>query len=345
MKMHAAPFILKEIKLEVTHSCHLRCVHCSSLAGVACVRQMEWVDCRRILKEAAEMGVTEAAFSGGEPLLWASLPEAIAYATELGIEATLYTTGISPNADIVFEALKAAGLSRVIFSVFAREREGHEAVTLIKGSFDDTQSTIRHCIDLGFKVELHFVPMATNYQELRPVAEMARDLGIGRVSVLRLVPQGRGSDYARLKLGHEANLVLRKTIVELRDEGYDVRVGSPYNILMLKKNPECCSGIDRLTILPDLSIVSCDAFKQITPEMIGVPSDFSNIRNDSLADCWEKSAYLQKIREYLTTPFSGKCSGCTSLEKCLSGCVAQKYYAFGELAKRPDPMCFVCTEV
>ena len=342
MKMHAAPFVLKEIKLEVTHSCLLRCVHCSSLAGIACVRQMKWEECQRILKEAAEMQVTEVAFSGGEPLLWESLPNAIAFAAEQGINATLYTTGIAPNAVPIFQELKAAGLSRVIFSVFGKDRYRHEAVTQVEDSFDRTMDSIRSCIELGFKVEIHFVPMATNYWELRSVAELAREMGISCVSVLRLVPQGRGSDYANLKLNHEANLDLRKTIVELRGEGHNIRVGSPYNILALKSNPECCAGIDRLTISPDLKISPCDAFKQITPEMIDVSPEFSSLGNSSLADCWDKSAYLQKVREYLTTPFAKKCSGCNTLENCLSGCMAQKFYAYGVLEKRPDPMCLAC---
>jgi radical SAM protein with 4Fe4S-binding SPASM domain len=342
MKMHAAPFVLKEIKLEVTHACQLRCVHCSSLADVACVRQMKWEECRRILKEAAEMQVAEVAISGGEPLLWEHLPKAIAYAAELGIDVALYTTGIAPNAASIFHALKAAGLSRVIFSVFGKEGECHEAVTLVEGSFDATMATMRYCVENGFTVEIHFVPMAANYGELRPVAELAREMNICRVSVLRLVPQGRGSNYDGLKLSYEANLALRKTIVELRDEGCDIRVGSPYNIMALKSNPECCAGIDRLTISPDLRISPCDAFKQITPEMIGVSDDYSSLGVDSLPDCWNKSVYLEKIRKYLTTPFAEVCGGCNALENCLSGCVAQKYYAYGDLAKRPDPMCLAC---
>lgn len=339
MKMHAAPFVLKEIKLEVTHGCQLRCVHCSSLADVACVRQMKWDECRRILKEAAEMQVADVAISGGEPLLWEHLPRAIDYAAENGIDTTLYTTGIAPNAESIFQELKAAGLSRIIFSVFGENRECHEAVTLVEGSFDVTIASMQYCIIHGFKVEIHFVPMAANCGNLRPVAKLARDMGVSRVSVLRLVPQGRGSDYEKLKLGHVENLALRKTILELRHEGHDVRIGSPYNILALKSNPECCAGIDRLTISPELRIFPCDAFKQITPAMIGVSDSYSSLANYSLAECWGKSAYLQKVREYLTTPFAKECDGCNSLENCLSGCVAQKYYAYGDMVKRPDPMC------
>lgn len=339
MKIHAAPFILKEIKLEVTHACRLRYVHCSSLADVACARQMKWGKCRQLLKEAAEMQVGEIAISGGEPLLWESLPKAVSYAVAHDIEVSLYTTGIAPNAISIFKELKAAGLSRAIFSVYGEKRETHEGVTFVEGSFDATMDSIRNCTELGLKVEIHFVPMATNYRKLRPVAELARSMGISRVSVLRLVPQGRGADDEKLQLSHEANLALRESILELTGEGYDIRVGSPYNFLGLKNNPECCAGIDRMTISPDLRISPCDAFKQITPEMIGVSNDYSSLDVDTLADCWMKSAYLQKIREYLTTPFAEKCSGCISIERCLSGCVAQKFYAHGDLMKLPDPMC------
>lgn len=215
----------------------------------------------------------------------------------------------------------------------------HESVTLTEGSFRATLDSVQECLALGFNVEFHFVPMSANYLALRSVTELAREIGVRRVSALRLVPQGRGAAYENLKLGRRENGILRQTIVELRNEGHDIRVGSPYNILMLKSNPECCAGIDRLTISPDLKISPCDAFKQVTPVMLGASNEFSRLSNHSLADCWEKSTYLQKIREYLTTPFAKKCEGCNMLKHCLSGCVAQKFYSYGDMAKLPDPMC------
>ena len=339
MRTHSAPFLLKELKLEVTHECHLRCIHCSSLAEAECSRQMTWNDCKRILDEAAEIGVKEIAFSGGEPLCWEHLVKAIAYATSKNINLSLYTTGIAPNALTVLEELKNAGLQRVIFSVFGSLSKQHEAVTLVNGSFDRTIYAVRGCIALGLDVEFHFVPMSDNYTELRRVAELARELSVSRVSVLRLVPQGRGAEYDGLKLSDNENRILRQTIIDLRTEGYDIRIGSPYNILMLKENPECCAGIDRMTISPDLKTSPCDAFKQISPDMIGVSNTFANLADHSITDCWSKSPYLQKIREYLTSPFTDKCCSCGVLENCLSGCVAQKFYSYGTLAKCPDPMC------
>lgn len=339
MKTHAPPFHLKEIKMEVTHACLLRCVHCSSMAGNESIRQMKWEDCSRILSEAAEMHVEEVAFSGGEPLLWQHLPKAVTYSSEKGMRPALYTTGIAPDAFRIFQDLRTAGLSRIMFSMFGSSRLLHEAVTLTEGSYDASLDAVRQCVNLGFNVEFHFVPMTMNCQELRPVAELAREVGVKRVSVLRLVPQGRGAMSGDLILSREENRALREVIIGLREEGHDIRVGSPYNVLMLKTNPECCAGIDRLTISPDLKISPCDAFKQVTSEMLGALDEYSSLCGNSLADTWHNSLFLRTIREYLTTPFARECNECKRLESCLSGCVAQKFFAHGKLAKCHDPMC------
>ncbi|GAB7027544.1 hypothetical protein JCM15764A_27920 [Geotalea toluenoxydans] len=265
--------------------------------------------------------------------------EAVSLATKNNIEVSLYTTGNAPKASFLFQELKRAGLKRVMFSLFGKSQACHEAITLVKGSFYSTVESVKICLDLGFQVEFHFVPMADNYTELRSITQFAKKLGVSRVSVLRLVPQGRGVASDRLELNMEANKSLRNTIVDLRNEGFDVRLGSPYNFLLLREKPECCSGIDRLTVSPDLKISPCDAFKQISPEMIGVANEFSNLSGHSLLECWEKSPYLNKVREYLTTPFAQNCDSCNQLDSCLSGCLAQKFYSSGALTKAPDPMC------
>jgi hypothetical protein len=46
-------------------------------------------------------------------------------------------------------------------------------------------------------------------------------------------------------LSHEQNLSLRKSIFSLRAEGHDIRLGSPYNFLMARDNPQCCAAIDQ----------------------------------------------------------------------------------------------------
>lgn len=339
MKTHKAPFKLKEIKIEVTHSCLLKCVHCSSMADELSTRQMSWLQCERILSEASAMGVREIAFSGGEPLLWGKIPGAVRLASQGGMRVSLYSTGNADNASVLLKEMKENGLSRIIFSVYSKSPDKHSQITKVEGSLERTLSAVRHCVDIGLQVEFHFVPMSINYRELRDVVELARGLSVSRVSVLRLVPQGRASNYDELKLKSEENLALRQSMIGLIKEGHDVRIGSPFNILRMRKNPECCAAIDRLTISPDMTISPCDAFKQIPPSILNVSAEYSSLADASLSECWQRSPYLNRVREYLTTPFAKECSDCQSLKACLSGCVAQKIHAYGDLVKRPDPMC------
>ena len=296
-------------------------------------------DCLRIISEASEFGVKQLALSGGEPLEWKHISEAIDLANTNGMTTTIYTTGNVENFYGMIKTLKENGLQRVIFSLFGSTTEMHERVTRIAGSFANTMNAIKDSVTLGMEAELHFVPMATNYKELRKLVLLGSKIGINNVSVLRLVPQGRAALLTGRTLSKIQNQELSREIKKLREEGYCIRTGSPYNFLNLSENPKCCAAIDRLIVGPDLRIYPCDAFKQIKAEEIVGTSEYSILKDKSLAECWEESPYLNKIREYLTTPFAEPCSSCKMLEKCLSGCMAQKYIAIGKLEKRADPDC------
>ncbi len=137
------------------------------------------------------------------------------------------------------------------------------------------------------------------------------------------------------------NLELRRQIQTLRAEhGHDfVRTGSPYNFLMLNDSPACFAAIDRVIIGPDLRLYPCDAFKMIGAVELVQTADWSCLAGASLTECWSKSPYLEAVRTYLTTDFEDPCDSCKLLEKCASGCLAQKAITYNSLDKKPDPDC------
>ena len=291
------------------------------------------------------MGVETVAFSGGEPLIWAPIDRSLATASEAGLQVSVYPCGNFPARQRVMRSLKTCGLHKVVFSLFGASDVVHERITRIRGSFGVTIVAISEARDAGLACEIHFVPLVDNYQELAGVAEIAMQNGAERISVLRFVPQGRGHLIKKHGLSRLQNLQLKRAIEELRRDGVEVRTGSPYNFLLLNDQPECSSSIDRLIIGPGLRIYPCDAFKQIEAEELVGTSEYSCLAHGSLQKCWEKSPYLMAVREYLTTPFGKPCNTCDVLEECLSGCLAQKVLAYGDLEKRPDPMCLRRKEV
>ena len=170
-----------------------------------------------------------------------------------------------------------------------------------------------------------------------------RSLNINKISVLRFVPQGRGSLNTNEILEKKDYLFLKKEIERLRKGDIEIRTGSPFNFLLLNNAPSCNSGIDRLIINPHLDIFPCDAFKQISAEELVGTKDFSNLQNYTLFECWNESPFLNEVRKYLTTEFPENCRRCGLLEKCLSGCLAQKVLKNGEFKKTSDPDCIKLT--
>jgi len=338
MRSHQPPFALKEVKLEITHRCTLACIHCSSEATPSCPREMPLDRALQLVDEMLAAGVADVAFSGGEPLLWPGLCQVVRRCADGGISPTIYTSGNVDECGSAMSLLKENGAGRVIFSLFAARADAHDRVTRHRGSFDQTLTAVRAARRAELRVELHFVPMRANYAELPRLIGLAAEIQIGHMSVLRFVPQGRGAIQPSMALTRDENLELRRMIVAGRAK-MEIRAGSPYNFLLVNESPSCCAAIDRLTIDPRFYIYPCDAFKRVEARELVGTDEFSRLDLWSLQDCWQKSPYLAAIRGYLTTPFQPPCDGCDLLERCLSGCLAQKVIAHGALKKTPDPMC------
>ena len=334
---------LRKLKIELTDRCQLCCVHCSSNAGQTGAKEIPEDACLRIINDAAAMEVTDVTFSGGEPLLYPFLLPVIQLSAEHGMRVSVYTTGIAPGFEDKIQKLQKLGVDCIIFSLYSSAMSGHEAITQTEGSFEKTCRAIKHTAESGLAVELHFVPLSRNYCELDAVVDLGAKLGVTQVSVLRFVPHGRGRDLCREVLNTRQNHQLRERIIRRRDARTcpRIRTGSPYNFLMLTDQPKCHAAIDRMTIMPDLRIAPCDAFKQVLAEDIAGDNSFSSLTCSSLKECWEKSAYLKTVRDHLPPQLPDECLSCSAVKECRSGCLAQKFLANGSLGKSRDPDCLM----
>lgn len=272
-------------------------------------------------------------------MIWPGIDHAVGYAAQLGMEVSIYTSGNVDNPGELFRTLVSQGCKRFVFSMFGASALTHERVTRIQGSFQKTLAAITIVRSLRADTEIHFVPFAESFQELGDLCELSKRNGVSQISVLRFVPQGRGQLIQQHNLSPLHNLQLKRIIERLRETGFAIRTGSPYNVLLLNNQPQCCSGIDRLIIGPELDIYPCDAFKQVRAEEIVGTADHSRLDRFSLSDCWQRSPFLHAVRAYLTTDFAPPCESCGVLTQCLSGCLAQKVIMHGDFAKRPDPAC------
>jgi MoaA/NifB/PqqE/SkfB family radical SAM enzyme len=316
---------LAELKIELTQECPLSCIHCSTRSNRFTRNLLQSDVVVRLLHEARKMGAKKVAFSGGEPLVYPELDEVLRSACSLQFSTSLYTTGIKNNSLDPLNSedasgLVAAGLGRVIFSIYAGSAEVHDSVTGFH-SYESTISAIKACIQAGLCVEFHFVPIRRNYSELARIIRLAEGLGVRTVSVLRFVAQGRG---AMIRETEDLRAVdyhrLRDSINELMTgHGAQVRLGAPMNILGLGHT--CCDAAQSVVLVDYRGQVRpCDAFKGTDyPDHV-----YGSILGKPLQTAWVRSRYLNAARLLRAERGNGRRS-------CPTDCLAQEAIREGGL--------------
>jgi radical SAM protein with 4Fe4S-binding SPASM domain len=297
----------------------------------------------RLVKEFACIGGEKVCLSGGEPLCYKELQNVIKLCQKENLNISLYTTGITringslqPIDEKTAEFL-AKNNVKTIFSLHGAQPSTNDKLTRIPGSFLNTLKTIKRTKNAGVQVELHVVPTALNYNELKDIAKIANSFGIKKISWLRFVPQGRGG--LNKNLLQLDNIQIQK-LTEIKEEieqlypSLIVRTGAPFNILCPEEPASCDAGISILTIRPDGYISPCDAFKRF------VKSDrYDNILKNSLSEIWKDSYILNLIRALHNLESTSSCTSCSLYSTCHSGCLAQKAIAAGTLVNGKDPGC------
>src|SRR5438105_6502713 len=113
------PPILRPLALlaELTYRCPLKCPYCSNpLELERYRRELDTATWQRVLAEAAQLGVVQIHFSGGEPLVRRDLAELIRWARQLDLYTHL-STGATLAGEGVLERLKEAGLDALQISL------------------------------------------------------------------------------------------------------------------------------------------------------------------------------------------------------------------------------------
>ena len=131
--------LLRELEIELTERCNLRCVHCYINRGEkdrrAASRELDAAAVGRVLEEAAALGCLDVKFTGGEPLLRPDFEEIYLKARRLGLKATILTnaTLLTPRLARLFAAVPP--LEKIEVSVYGARRATYESVTRRPGSY------------------------------------------------------------------------------------------------------------------------------------------------------------------------------------------------------------------
>ncbi|HLZ41348.1 MAG TPA: pyrroloquinoline quinone biosynthesis protein PqqE [Candidatus Sulfotelmatobacter sp.] len=318
---------------EVTHRCPLHCVYCSNpmqLAGTQSeLSTEEWTS---VFRQAGNLGMLHAHFTGGEPLARADLTELIAAARAAGLYTNLITSGIGLN-DQRLQALVDAGLDHIQIS-FQDSRE--EAANWIAGA-----KAHAHKIDLSRAIRRHKIAFTVNLvvhrQNLDHLEEMIafiEQLNPERVEIAHTQYYGWALPNRAALMPTRAQLEKAVKIVadaEKRLAG-KMRIDSVVPDYYAQYPKACMGGWGRRLMLinPSGKVLPCHA-AEVLPGLT-----FENVREKSLEWIWQESSSFKKFRgeDWMPRP----CRSCERRTEDFGGCRCQAFLLTGH-AEATDPAC------
>src|SRR5712691_13036549 len=224
---------------ELTHRCPLHCVYCSNpLELQSRASELDTQTWSRVFQQAAELGVLQAALTGGEPLARTDIIELVRAARAAGLYVNLITSGL-PLDETKLAALVAAGLDHVQLS-FQGARE--ELANEISGTKSHAQKlrVLEWLKQHRAALTLNFVIHRRNIDQLEDMVALAESSSATRIEFANvqyygwafanrenLLPTREQLDHSLEFLKHEQERLKGKIRIEFVVPDYYAKYPKP----------------------------------------------------------------------------------------------------------------------
>jgi len=287
----------------------------------------------RVLDEAAELGILQVHFSGGEPAVRRDLPELVAHARSAGLYSNLITSGVTLDRARVVK-LAEAGLDHVQLSIQDVDHQTAAYIANYPGVLGKKLAFARMVREAGLPLTINAVINRHNIARVERMIDLAVSLGAGRVEVAHAQYYGwairnRAALMPTLEQVHEATRHVEAARERLRGQIVIDYVLPDY----YARQPKACMGgwgRQFLNITPSGEVLPCHAAQTI-PGLT-----FESVRHKPLAEIWTASEAFARFRG--TDWMPALCRTCDQREVDWGGCRCQALAVVGDAAAT-DPAC------
>ena len=331
---------------EITYRCPLHCPYCSNPVAVS-LREAprrpqgdgytngelttdEW---KRVIREAAALGVLQIGFSGGEPLSRRDLAELICAAREANLYTNLITSGIGLDDDRV-RMLRDAGLDSIQLSFQSDESSLADEIAGARAHKRklEVAAKIRAA---GIPLSLNFVIHRRNIDRLEQMIDLAETLGAERVELANVQFYGWAFSNRAALLPTREQVDRARHIATAAKERLAGKIDLFYVLPdYYETRPKPCLngwGQRYLTVNPTGDVLPCPTASSAMPDL-----PFENVRARNLDWIWRESESFNCFRgtEWMPEP----CRSCSQREIDFGGCRCQAALLTGNAANT-DPVC------
>jgi SynChlorMet cassette radical SAM/SPASM protein ScmF len=327
---------LQALYLYISGSCNLACRHCwitPNFVGEGKTGRyipLEFVN--KAIQEALPLGLNSVKLTGGEPTLHPQFREMLTSINEVGIRVTMETNATLIDADLANFLAGIGNLSFVSVSLDGADAETHESLRMVPGSFNKAIEGIRNLVNIGKRPQLICTLYKGNVAQIRDIINLALELNCSSIKFNHLQKTGRGESLAKhegISVGDLIGIYHRIADEFEPEFGIPIYFDIPCAFLPLKKllykGPSLCHVLNILGMLSGGELSLC-GIGETKSELI-----YGNIAYDSLAEIWNNSVGLIKLRETVPYQLDGICKKCLHSYFCMGACVANSYHETGKL--------------
>jgi pyrroloquinoline quinone biosynthesis protein E len=319
---------------ELTHRCPLGCPYCSNPLELD-RRQDELPtdDWKRVLSEAAALGILHVHLSGGEPAARRDLVELVAHCASVGLYSNLITSGIGITRALARQ-LSDAGLDHAQLSIQDSQPDSADRIAGYRGAFARKADAAAWLTEAGLPLTVNAVIHRANIRRVGEMVELALSLAARRVEVAHAQYYGWALTNRHLLMptpGEVEAAVAEVEHLRAKHAGSIVidHVAPDYHARFPKP---CMSGWGRrtLNVTPSGKVLPCHA-AELIPGL-----EFWNVRDHELAEIWASSPAFNAFRgeSWMREP----CRSCERRSADFGGCRCQAFMLTGE-ARNADPVC------
>ena len=276
---------------KVTFRCNYACAFCP-IWKMEPGPELDTVGAKRLVREAAGLGVVFASFEGGEPLLRQDLPELLREAKQSG----MYTSVITNGALLPDRISEIAKYTDVITISLDGTPETHNALRGREGAFIGVEKALEAARGEGMpRTFINCTVNKRNKEDVQWVADFAKERGV----TVSFCPVATFRGAQDLGLDHTETRDFAAKLLALKRDGYPIVNSNAYlHALMEHKLPRCRTGEVFLHTDPSGDIVlPCYAWK-------GEISKFPGMQGKPLRDAWFSKEAADLRKETAT------CKGC-----------------------------------
>lgn len=333
---------------EITLKCNLACSHCGSRAGDARTDELSTEEALDLVRQMAEVGITEVTLIGGEAFLrrdWLDIARAV---RDHGMQCSMTTGGFGISRRTAAK-MSDAGISTVSVSVDGLE-EVHDKLRGREGSFEFALRTMGYLVEAGISLSCNSQINRLSVPQFPRLYELLRDNGMRAWQIQMTVPMGNAADHSEILLQPVELLLvfpmLTRIVRRARSEGVAVMVGNnvgyygPFESELRNMGDAegpalwqgCKAGLKVLGIEADGAIKGC-------PSLPTTAYTGGNIRENSLHQIVSETPELTfnltegtpQGRDHLW----GFCAGCDFGDLCRGGCNWTAHVFFDRRGNNP----------